>query len=203
MPPLRTRANYKSPRGTVAFTLDSGKPTPMEDLRYPVGRFQRPTTLSETERRTAIDSIAATPANLRAAVRGLDDAQLDTPYRPDGWTVRQVVHHVPDSHANAYIRFKWTLTEDTPTIKAYDEAAWAKLDDSRTTPIETSLTMLEMLHDRWVRLLESIPARDYSRKLIHPENGPMTLDDVLATYHWHGRHHVAHIVNLRKRSGWG
>jgi DinB superfamily len=175
----------------------------MEDLRYPVGRFQRPTTLSETERRTAIDSIAATPAKLRAAVRGLDDVQLDTPYRPDGWTVRQVVHHVPDSHANAYIRFKWALTEDTPTIKAYDEAAWAKLDDSRTTPIETSLTMLDMLHDRWVRLLESIPAKDYSRKLIHPENGPMTLDDVLATYHWHGRHHVAHIVNLRKRNGWG
>ena len=174
----------------------------MEDLRYPVGRFQRPTTLSETERRNAIDSIAAAPAKLRAAVRGLDDAQLDTPYRPDGWTVRQVVHHMPDSHANAYIRFKLALTEDTPTIKPYDEAAWAKLDDSRTTRIETSLTMLEMLHDRWVRLLESIPAKDYSRRLIHPENGPMTLDDVLALYHWHGRHHVAHIVNLRKRNQW-
>jgi hypothetical protein len=175
---------------------------PMDDLRYPVGRFQRPTTLSEAERRTAIDAIAATPANLRAAVRGLDDAQLDTPYRPEGWTVRQLVHHVPDSHTNAYIRFKWALTEDTPTIKAYDEKAWATLEDSRTTPIETSLTMLEMLHDRWVRLLRSISSQDYARRFIHPENGPMTLDDLLATYHWHGRHHVAHIVNLRKRNGW-
>jgi hypothetical protein len=174
----------------------------MDDLRYPVGRFQRPTTLSEAERRTAIDAIAATPANLRTAVRGLDDAQLDTPYRPEGWTVRQLVHHVPDSHANAYIRFKWALTEDTPTIKAYDEKAWANLADSRTTPIETSLTMLEMLHDRWVRLLHSIPSQDYARRFIHPENGPMTLDDLVATYHWHGKHHVAHIVNLRTRNGW-
>jgi hypothetical protein len=182
--------------------LDARKPTPMDDLRYPVARFQRPTTLSEAERRTAIDAVAATPANLRAAVRGLDDAQIDTPYRPEGWTVRQLVHHVPDSHANAYIRFKWALTEDAPTIKAYDEAAWAKLDDSRTTPIETSLTMLEMLHDRWVRLLRSISSQDYARRLIHPENGPMTLDDLLATYHWHGKHHVAHIVNLRTRNGW-
>jgi len=174
----------------------------MEDLRYPVGRFQRPTTLSETERRTAIDSIAATPANLRAAVRGLDDAQLDTPYRPDGWTVRQVVHHVPDSHANAYIRFKWALTEDTPTIKAYDEAAWAKLDDSRTTPIETSLTLLDALHDRWVRILNAMSDADFSRQLRHPENGPMTLDQMLALYEWHGRHHVGHIASLRARNGW-
>jgi len=174
----------------------------MEDLRYPVGRFQRPATLSDAERRAAIDAIAAAPANMRVAVRGLDDAQLDTPYRPEGWTVRPVVHHVPDSHANAYIRFKWTLTEDTPTIKTYDEAAWAALADSRTTPIETSLTMLEMLHDRWVRLLRSLSAQDYSRRLIHPENGPMTLDDLLATYAWHGKHHVAHIVNLRTRNGW-
>lgn len=175
----------------------------MEDLRYPIGRLQRPESLPDAQRRRAIDVIAAAPAEMRAAVRGLDDTQLDTPYRPDGWTVRQVVHHVPDSHLNAYIRFKWALTEDTPTIKAYDEAAWAKLEDSRVTPIETSLTMLEMLHDRWVRLLRSLSPSDYSRKLIHPENGPMTLDGVLATYEWHSRHHVAHIVGLRKRSGWG
>jgi len=175
----------------------------MEDLRYPVGRLQRPESLSDAQRRTAVDVIAAAPANMRAAVRGLDDTQLDTPYRLDGWTVRQVVHHVPDSHLNAYIRFKWALTEDTPTIKAYDEAAWAKLEDSRTTPVETSLTMLEVLHDRWVRLLRSLSASDYSRKLIHPENGPMTLDGLLATYEWHSKHHVAHIVGLRKRSGWG
>jgi hypothetical protein len=175
----------------------------MDDLSYPVGRFKRPTTLSEAERRAAIDGIAATPANLRAAVRGLDDAQLDTPYRPEGWTVRQVVHHVPDSHLNAYIRFKWTLTEETPTIKPYDQEAWAKLGDVPVTPIETSLTLLEVLHDRWVRLLHAISPRDYSKKFIHPENGVMTLDDLLAMYHWHGRHHVAHIVNLRGRNGWG
>jgi hypothetical protein len=175
----------------------------MEDLRYPVGRLHRPESLSDAQRRDAIDVIAAAPANMRAAVRDLSEPQLDTPYRPDGWTVRQVVHHVPDSHLNAYIRCKWTLTEDTPTIKAYDEAAWAKLDDSRTTPIETSVTMLEVLHDRWVRLLRSLSASDYSRKLIHPENGPMTIDGLLATYEWHSRHHVAHIVGLRKRNGWG
>jgi hypothetical protein len=175
----------------------------MDDLSYPVGRFKRPTALSEADRRAAIDGIAATPANLRAAVRGLDDAQLDTPYRPEGWTVRQVVHHVPDSHLNAYIRFKWTLTEETPTIKPYDQEAWAKLGDVPVTPIETSLTLLEVLHDRWVRLLHAISPRDYSKKFIHPENGVMTLDDLLAMYHWHGRHHVAHIVNLRGRNGWG
>jgi hypothetical protein len=175
----------------------------MEDLRYPIGRLHRPESLPDAQRRRAIDVIAAAPAEMRAAVRGLDETQLDTPYRPDGWSVRQVVHHVPDSHLNAYIRFKLALTEDTPTIKAYDEAAWAKLDDSRTTPVETSLTMLEVLHDRWVRLLRSLSPTDYSRKLIHPENGPMTLDGVLATYEWHSRHHVAHIVGLRKRSGWG
>jgi len=174
----------------------------MEDLRYPVGRLQRPNSMSDAERRAAIDDIAAAPANMRAAVRGLDDAQLDTPYRPDGWTVRQVVHHVPDSHLNAYIRFKWTLTEDAPTIKAYNESAWAMLDDSRTTPIETSLTLLEVLHDRWVRLLRSLSPNDYSRKFTHPENGLMNLDGLLATYQWHSKHHVAHIVNLRKRNGW-
>jgi hypothetical protein len=174
----------------------------MEDLRYPIGRLHRPESLPDAQRRRAIDVIAAAPAEMRAAVRGLDETQLDTPYRPDGWSVRQVVHHVPDSHLNAYIRFKLALTEDTPTIKAYDEAAWAKLDDSRTTPVETSLTMLEVLHDRWVRLLRSLSPPDYSRKLIHPENGPMTLDGVLATYEWHSRHHVAHIVGLRKRNGW-
>ncbi len=174
----------------------------MEDLRYPVGRLTRPDALSDAQRRAAIDAIAATPANMRAAIRGLDESQLDTPYRPEGWTVRQVVHHVPDSHVNAYIRFKWALTEDMPTIKAYDETAWAELEDSRTTPVETSLTMLEMLHDRWVRLLRSMSSQDYSRKFIHPENGLMTLDGLLATYEWHGKHHVAHIVNLRARNGW-
>lgn len=174
----------------------------MNDLRYPIGRHQRPASLSDAQRVTAIDAIAATPANLREAVRNLDDKQLDTPYRPDGWTVRQVVHHVPDSHANAYIRFKLALTEDTPTIKPYDEAAWAKLEDARSTPIETSLTLLAALHDRWVRILRSMKPADFSRRLNHPENGIMTLDQLLAMYEWHGKHHVAHVTNLRARNGW-
>lgn len=150
----------------------------------------------------AIDAIAATPANLRSAVRGLSEAQLDTPYRPGGWTVRQVVHHVPDSHSNAYTRFKLTLTEDVPTIKPYDEGAWAKLDDTRTTPIETSLAMMDALHDRWVRLLRSLGPADFARTLNHPENGIMNLDQLLALYAWHGAHHVAHITNLRRQNNW-
>lgn len=173
-----------------------------EDLRYPVGPFKRPSSLSAEQRAAAIASIAATPAKLRAAVRGLSDSQLDTPYRPDGWTVRQVAHHVPDSHMNAFTRFKLALTEDTPTIKPYDESAWAKLDDVRTTPIETSLVLLESLHDRWVRLLRSIAPADFARTLNHPENGMMNLDQLLAMYAWHGEHHVAHVANLRTRNGW-
>jgi uncharacterized damage-inducible protein DinB len=174
----------------------------MQDLRFPVGPFQRPATLSPDERAAAINDIANTPSNLRAAVRGLNDAQLDTPYRPDGWTVRQVIHHVPDSHANAYIRFKLALTEDNPTIKPYDEAAWAKLEDSKTTPVETSLSLMDGIHDRWNRILLAMTAQDFGRKLMHPENGPMTLDQLLAMYAWHGHHHVAHITRLRERNGW-
>ena len=174
----------------------------MEDLRYPVGWFSRPDSLTPVARRDAIDAVAQCPANLRAAVSDLDDAQLETPYRPDGWTVRQLVHHVPDSHANAYIRFKLALTEDTPTIKPYDEAAWARLSDSQTTPIETSLRMLESIHDRWVRVLQAMSTSDFERKLNHPENGIMTLDQMLALYAWHSRHHVAHVRNLRQRNGW-
>jgi uncharacterized damage-inducible protein DinB len=174
----------------------------MEDLRFPIGRFQRPASLSPGQRRDAIDSIAATPARLRAAVAGLDAAQLDTPYRPDGWTVRQVIHHVPDSHSNALIRFKLALTEDVPTIKPYDEAAWAKLEDARSTPIETSLSLVDGLHDRWVRILNAMSPADFARGLRHPENGPMTLDQMLALYEWHGRHHVGHINSVRERNGW-
>jgi len=175
----------------------------MDDLRFPVGRFTRPQgPLDGDMRRRAIDTIAAAPERLREAVQGLDDAQLDTPYRPGGWTVRQVVHHVPDSHLNAYVRFKLALTEDEPTIRPYDETRWAMLDDSRLTPIETSLTMLDALHDRWVRLLRSMKPAEFSRGLMHPESGPMTLDQMLALYEWHGRHHVAHVTGLRERSGW-
>ncbi|HVX41601.1 MAG TPA: putative metal-dependent hydrolase [Gemmatimonadaceae bacterium] len=174
----------------------------MEDLRYPIGRFSRPDSLTPAARRAAIDTIAQCPAQMRAVVNGLDDAQLDTRYRPDGWTVRQLVHHVPDSHVNAYVRTKLALTEDTPTIKPYDEAAWARLPDAESTPIETSLRLLETVHDRWVRVLQAMRPADFERTLEHPENGLMTLDQLVATYDWHSRHHVAHIRNLRERNGW-
>ena len=173
------------------------------DLRFPIGTFRRPAEpLDEAQRRRAIDAIAATPANLRAAVAGLSDTQLDTPYRPGGWTVRQVAHHVVDSHINAYVRFKLALTEDEPTIKPYDEARWAELPDARETPIETSLVLLERLHDRWVRLLRAMSADDFGRRLRHPEMGLLRLDQVLALYEWHGKHHVAHVRSLRERMGW-
>jgi uncharacterized damage-inducible protein DinB len=175
-----------------------------DSLRYPTGRFQRPTRPLETgERRQMIDGIARAPKELRAAIRGLSDTQLDTPYRPDGWTVRQVVHHVPDSHMNAFIRFKLALTEDMPTIKPYDEAAWAKLSDARNTPIETSLSLLTALHERWVGLLRAMSPSDFGRKLNHPDwDAPLSLDTMLALYAWHGPHHTAHINNLRKRMSW-
>lgn len=174
----------------------------MTDPRYPVGKFERRDLLTPEERRECIDTIAAAPARMREAVAGLGEQQLDTPYREGGWTVREVVHHVPDSHLNSYCRFKFALTEDSPTIKAYDEAAWAKLSDYRDTPVETSLTLLESLHDRWVWLLRAMSAGDFQRTLRHPEHGTLTLDAMLALYAWHGRHHVAHITSLRQASGW-
>ena len=175
-----------------------------DSLRYPTGRFHRPKRPLETaERRQMIDVIARTPDDIRAAVRGLSEPQLDTPYRPEGWTVRQVVHHVPDSHMNAYVRFKLALTEEMPTIKPYDESEWAKLSDVRDTPIDTSLTLLSALHDRWVRLLRAMAPDDFGRKLNHPDwDAPLSLDAVLALYAWHGPHHTAHITTLRQRMGW-
>jgi uncharacterized damage-inducible protein DinB len=174
----------------------------MTDLRYPIGKFHYDGPLSEEQMRSSLDDIARTPENLRAAVKGLSEAQLDKPYRPGGWTVRQVTHHVPDSHMNAYIRFKLALTEDDPTIKPYAEDRWAQLADTKNTPIEVSLTMLDSLHDRWVRLLRSMTAENWQRTFRHPEMGPMTLEKTLALYAWHGRHHVAHITALRDRNGW-
>lgn len=174
----------------------------MPDLSYPVGRFQRPDSLTDAQRSAAIDTIAAAPARFRAAIAGLNDQQLDTPYRPDGWTVRQVVHHVPDSHMNALTRFKLALTEDNPTIKPYDEKAWANLEDARSTPIETSLSLLDGLHDRWVRVLRAMKPADFARTLNHPESGKLTLDQMLALYDWHSRHHTAHVTGLRERNGW-
>jgi hypothetical protein len=171
------------------------------DLRYPVGKPERPERLTEQQRRDFIAAIAQAPANLRAAVAGLNDAQLDTPYRPGGWTVRQVAHHLPDSHMNAYIRFKLALTENEPTIKPYEEARWAELADAKA-PIEPSLALLEHLHRRWVPLLESLTPADWARNFNHPESGLNSLDKSLAIYSWHGRHHVAHITALRERKGW-
>ena len=174
----------------------------MEDLRYPVGKFKYDGPPSEEQKKTFLNDIAATPVNLRAAVKGLSEAQLDTPYRPDGWTVRQVVHHLPDSHMNSYVRFKLALTEDDPTIKPYAEDRWAELTDSKATPIEVSLTLLDSLHDRWMRLLRSLSPEEWQKTFRHPELGSMTLEKALAIYAWHGRHHVAHITELRKRKSW-
>ena len=176
--------------------------TTTADLRYPVGRFDPAAEVPHEQRTALIDSIAATPARLRAAVAGLDQAQLDTPYRDGGWTVRQLVHHVPDSHLNAYVRFRLALTEDTPAIKTYDEKLWAELPDVRIVPIETSLTLLAAVHERWDAVLRAMNAGDFERRLRHPEWGEVTLGMMLRLYEWHGRHHVAHATALRERMGW-
>jgi len=174
----------------------------MTDLRYPIGKFTYDGTLTEDQKQKFLDDIARTPANLRAAVKGLSQQQLDTPYRPDGWTVRQVTHHVPDSHLNAYVRFKLALTEQDRTIKPYAEDRWAQLADTQATPVEVSLALLDSLHDRWVRLLRSLKPEDWKRTFRHPELGLVSLEKNLAIYSWHGRHHVAHITSLRERSAW-
>jgi hypothetical protein len=173
------------------------------DLRYPVGKFDWNTPLAESEFPKLIVQIEETPGALRSAVAGLSPNQLDTPYRPGGWRVKQLVHHIPDSHLNAYTRFKLALTEVQPTIKPYNEAAWAELADSQTVPIDVSLTLLETLHVRWVALMRSMDAADFGRTLRHPEHDRvLTLGQMLGLYAWHGRHHVAHITALRTREGW-
>ena len=172
------------------------------DLRYPIGKVVRTPQLTAEERTSAIDALADAPRALRAAVANLSDAQLDTPYRPDGWTVRQVVHHVADSHMNAYSRFRLALTEDNPAIKPYDEARWAELEDARTMPVDVSLDLLDRMHARLVTLLRSLHEGDFKRALNHAQNGPMTLDALLGMYSWHGRHHVAHVSSLRTRMQW-
>jgi len=174
----------------------------MSDPRFPIGKFHYEGQVSEEQKQAYLDDIAQTPSNLRAAVKGLSDSQFDTPYRPGGWTIRQVVHHVPDSHMNSYVRFKLALTEDEPTIKPYAEDRWAELADNKSTPVEVSLIMLDSLHDRWVRLLRSLTPEDWKRTFRHPDLGPMTLEKTLALYAWHGKHHVAHITELRKRMLW-
>jgi hypothetical protein len=175
---------------------------PAADPRYPVGKFRVEGEITADRRREWIDEIAQAPARFRGQVQGLTDAQLDTPYRDGGWTVRQLAHHVPDSHMNAYVRFKLGLTEDDPPIKTYEEARWAELPDSRATPVESSLTLLELLHERWVGLLRSMTDEQWARTIQHPEWGSLPLENLLALYAWHGRHHVAHVTRLRERMGW-
>lgn len=174
----------------------------MSDERYPIGKFTPVPALSTAERLTCIEQVVATPANFRRAVNGLNDAQLDTPYRAGGWTVRQVVHHLPDSHMNAYMRFKWGLTEEVPAIKTYEEKDWAKTPETRA-PIAMSLELLAALHERWVTLLRGMRPEDFARTIKHPEWGTPSLDTLLALYAWHGRHHTAHVTSLRQRLGWG
>ncbi len=174
----------------------------MTDQRYPIGKFERLDTISDEQRKTFIKQIAEAPANLRSAVRGLTDTQIETPYREGGWTVRQVVHHVADSHLNAYIRCKLALTEDTPPIKPYSEKLWAELFDARTSAIEPSLVLTESLHHRWVMLMQSLAPNDFGKAMRHPEHGIITIDFLVQLYSWHGRHHAAHITALRERMGW-
>ncbi len=177
----------------------------MADLRYPIGKFEwiPPENHEQMARRRAhyTEVLARLPSDMRAAVAGLSVEQLDTPYRPEGWTVRQVVHHVPESHMNAYVRFKLALTEDNPTIKPYDEKQWAKLPDVAVTPIDVSLQLLAALHSRWVDVLRLLQPSDFARTIFHPEHGRLTLDQMLAMYAWHSAH-TAHITSLRERMGW-
>jgi hypothetical protein len=171
-------------------------------LRYPIGPFRYDPENAVQDRAKFIEQLEQAPTNLRAAVAGLSEAQLDTPYRPGGWTVRQVVHHLPDSHLNAYVRFRLALTEDEPQVKTYEEDKWAELHDARTAPTELSLTLFGAVHARWVLLLRSLQPEDFTRNIRHPELGLLPLDRMLAIYAWHGRHHVAHILGLRQREGW-
>jgi uncharacterized damage-inducible protein DinB len=174
----------------------------MTDLRFPVGKWASDAAITEADYPRLIAEIAAAPGALRSAVAGLSRDQIETPYRPGGWTVKQVVHHLPDSHMNAVTRFKLALTEDEPTIKTYEEAKWAELSDSQRVPIDVSLDLLDALHLRWVSLLTSMDPPAFQRRLRHPDHGLMTLARLLGLYAWHGRHHVAHITELRAREGW-
>jgi uncharacterized damage-inducible protein DinB len=173
------------------------------DLQYPIGKHQPSPNSSSEDRVAAIAVLEALPTQLAAAVHGLSDAQLETPYRPGGWTVRQVVHHVADSHMNAYARLRLALTEDWPTIFAYDQSAWAALPDTQSVPVAVSLQIIDGVHQRLVATLRGVPDADWpARGYMHPENGRQTLEQVLPHYAWHSRHHLAHVVNLRERQRW-
>jgi hypothetical protein len=172
------------------------------DQRYPIGEFTWNGPNTPEERTHLIEEIAVAPQRLRKAIAGLTEEQLNTPYREGGWTVRQVVHHVPDSHMNSYVRSKLALTEHEPTIKPYDEAKWAELIDARNAPVEPSLRLMDGLHHRWAMLLQSLSDEDVKKKFTHPEMGVVSIDKYIALYAWHGKHHVAHITSLRERKGW-
>lgn len=175
----------------------------LDSLRYPIGKFSFPDTISPEQRQQYIAEIEQLPQAMRKAVEYLSNAQLDTPYRQGGWTIRQVVHHIPDSHINSYVRFKWVLTEDRPAIKPYFEDRWAELPDSKHTPVTVSLQLLKALHQRWVVLLKSLQDEDWAKAFIHPDNNKVIrLDTALAMYAWHGKHHLAHIQNLKEKMGW-
>ena len=174
----------------------------MSDSQYPIGKFQAPANISDQERQAFIQQIAEAPAALWSAAEGLSEQQIDTPYREGGWTVRQVVHHLADSHMNAFVRFKLAMTEQQPTVKTYDQERWAQLADAKAVPIVVSLNLFDSVHKRFVTLLRSMSPADFARTMNHPEQGIVNLDRYLALYAWHGRHHVAHITSLRERKGW-
>lgn len=172
------------------------------DSRYPIGKFQPQESYTADDVKTNISRIEALPAKLEAAVKGLSDEQLDTPYRDGGWTVRQVVHHVPDSHMNSYIRIKWTLTEPTPLIKAYEEKGWAETPETKLSP-DISLNFLKALHVKWVLLMRALTPQDLKKQFIHPDGGNnVPLERLIHLYAWHGEHHLAHITTLKEKMGW-
>jgi hypothetical protein len=172
------------------------------DLAYPIGKMTLPAEYTTALRQALIAQIGELPGALRRTVDGWDDRRLDTPYREGGWTVRQVIHHLVDSHLNAYIRFKLTLTEEEPTVKPYEEKRWAELADAKSGPVAYSLDMLDGLHKRWIIMLAAMPDAAFERRYVHPETGAGTLNRLLAVYAWHGRHHLAHITRLAEREGW-
>jgi DinB superfamily len=174
----------------------------LETLQYPIGRFNWTIGNGSAHHEEWLQTIAGTPGEVRRVVSGLNEEQLDTPYRPDGWTVRQVVHHYADDHLNSYVRFKLALTEDAPAIKGYEQALWAELPDARQGPIEPSLVLLAALHQRWVEAWRALADPDWQRTFVHPKRGPVSLEQLAAVYAWHGRHHVAQVRALRLRNGW-